>query len=259
MTELIQSETRLEAWSAAASLLFDTETRSRQDIILHINSPEIEHRLTDSTFEKLNDNYSVAEEYPVHTVSEWIFPAYLYQAEGIDGVYNTYPDQMDTFSSVTTWGTYALRMVKRINPETGEEYNPLKRLIEKMNKARNDGNFQTFKACYEMGFLEGPFDMPLYDPARDRNRYRGGPCLSHASFKLIDDEVHLTGYYRAHDYRFKVPGNLLGLARLQECVSNEIGADIGRLVIHSSRAYIQSGTGIPGFREIVEFTESELE
>jgi hypothetical protein len=258
MTKLIESRTRLEAWALATSLLFDSDDRSRRDLILSISEPEVEHELTESAFEALDENYEKAEEYPIHTVAEWIFPAYLYRTEGIEGVYETYPERMQTFGSVTNWGTYALRMVNRVNPETGDEFNPLERLIEKMGKARNDSGFQTFTSCYELGFLSGPFDIPLYDPAADRKRYRGGPCLSHVSFKLMDDEVHLSAFYRSHDYRFKVPGNLLGLARLQECVSQEIGASIGELVIHSSRAYIQSSGGIPGFRDIVKNVESNL-
>ena len=43
-------------------------------------------------------------------------------------------------------------------------------------------------------------------------RRMGGPCLSHLSFKLFDGAVHLTTLYRSHDYGYKVPGNLLGLA-----------------------------------------------
>ena len=37
---------------------------------------------------------------------------------------------------------------------------------------------------------------------------------------------------------YKVPGNLLGLARLQACVANETGLGIGGLVVHSTYAFL---------------------
>ena len=57
--------------------------------------------------------------------------------------------------------------------------------------------------------------------------------------------VHLTALYRSHDYGYKVPGNLLGLARLQSCVASETGQHIGGLVVHSSYALLSgSRTGL---------------
>ena len=90
--------------------------------------------------------------------------------------------------------------------------------------------------------------MPLHSPADDGARRMGGPCLSHLSFKLLDGAVHLTAFYRSHDYRYKVPGNLLGLARLQDCVAREVGGSAGSLVVHSSYAYLNDllATGLFG-------------
>ena len=48
----------------------------------------------------------------------------------------------------------------------------------------------------------------------------------------------MTALYRSHDYRYKVPGNLLGLARLQGCVARETGQAMGTLVVHSSYAFL---------------------
>ena len=93
-------------------------------------------------------------------------------------------------------------------------------------------------SCYELGVAEGEYDLPLHSTAEDGSRRMGGPCLSHLSFKLFEGAVHLTALYRSHDYRYKVPGNLLGLARLQSCVAHEVGRDIGPLVVHSSYAYL---------------------
>ena len=99
------------------------------------------------------------------------------------------------------------------------------------------------KSCYELGVAEGEYDMPLYSPAQDGTRRMGSPCLSHLSFKLFQNAVHLTALYRSHDYSYKVPGNLLGLARLQNCVAKEVGRSIGSLTVHSSYAYLSSSKG----------------
>ena len=94
-------------------------------------------------------------------------------------------------------------------------------------------------SCYELGVTEGEYDLPLYNTTQDGARRMGGPCLSHLSFKLFEGAVHLTALYRSHDYRYKVPGNLLGLARLQACVAREVGPEIGCMVVHSSYAYLR--------------------
>jgi hypothetical protein len=108
-----------------------------------------------------------------------------------------------------------------------------------------------FRSCYELGVAEGEYDLPLYNTVDDQRRRRGGPCLSHLSFKLFEGDVHLTAFYRSHDYRYKVPGNLLGLARLQACVATEVGAEIGSLVVHSTYAYLDTRKGKQSLRSLL--------
>lgn len=260
MTATFETETREEAWLNAVNYVLaglDEMTGrryTRLNVILRITAPGAKDPLEDTITQELNEFYRSADQFSIHTVAETIFPGWLYHREGIDGVYNTYPEQLELVkqSGRVTWGTYAGRMVQRKDPESGEDYNPLRQVIEKMRRYR-EANGSTPFSCYELGIQEGPYDIALYDPSADSQWRRGGPCLSHISFDLIDDDVHLTAMYRLHDYRYKVPGNLLGLARLQACVAREIGANIGQLVVHSSRAYIeQSGARIGEFRELVE-------
>ena len=108
------------------------------------------------------------------------------------------------------WGTYAYRLVRR-RVANGKHINPLQQMIEKMQSEITNAGPK--RSCYELGVAEGEYDVPLHSPADDGARRMGGPCLSHLSFKLLDGAVHLTAFYRSHDYRYKVPGNLLGLAR----------------------------------------------
>lgn len=258
MTEIHKAETRLKSWVQATDSIINDN--NQQNIILHIDSPEVEDPLAPEVFQELNQMYREEDNEPVHTIAEWIFPGWLYVREDIEEVYNSYPRQIETFldAKPNKWGTYAHRMMKRKDPENGDMFNPLKTLIENMHQANQEGN-QTFHSCYELGIHKGSYDIPIYDPSTDRKIRRGLPCLSHLSFKLFSGEVHLTALYRNHDYRFKVPGNLLGLARLQACVAQEVGADIGHLVVHSSRAFIDPEGGTSGFKGFISDLSEELD
>ncbi|MCA1812169.1 MAG: hypothetical protein LC623_09200, partial [Halobacteriales archaeon] len=172
---------------------------------------------------------------------ELIFPGAEYRRNGMEGVYQAYPQQIEEFRrhDAHHWGTYAERMLRVtladgtiLHGKDGLPLNPLRTLIHKMKRANNGG--QAAHACYELS---------INRPWRDDNVIRGSPCLSHLSFKLYNHAVHLTAIYRNHDYTFKVPGNLLGLARLQAAVAREIGGSVGPLVIHSTQAYLDNKAG----------------
>ncbi len=182
---------------------------------------------------------------PLHSVAELIFPGWEYKRRGLRGVYETYPNEEYPVlkkGAPQRWGSYAYRLLRR-RTGTGDIVNPLAVLIKKMRSESKTKRGGAFRSCYELGIAEGEYDLPLYNTVDDQRRRRGGPCLSHLSFKLFEGDVHLTAVYRSHDYRYKVPGNLLGLARLQACVAKEVGVEIGSLVVHSTYAYLESGKG----------------
>lgn len=245
---VFSAETRAEAWLSASEYLLDEG--DELNIILEISSPGLEQDTGRFATRVLNEVYEDEGELPVHTVAETIFPGWEYRHRGLAGVFETYAAEYDIIRSSPKhgWGTYAHRLISR--PTADEStINPLETLIEKMRRAHSEG--PKYRGCYELGIAEGAYDVPLYNNAADANRLRGGPCLSHLSFKLVDDEVHLTALYRSHDYRFKVPGNLLGLARLQACVAKEVGAATGELVVHSTLAYLRRNPSLARFREAV--------
>ena len=236
MAKLLEADTRLDAWMQAANYLLDHGPVL--NLSLGIGSP------ADGGSNVAIDEFLADEgQLPMHTVAETIFPGAEYQRRGLRGVLDFYPDEVYPAIKkrpAIRWGTYAHRLVRRRNAD-GEHVNPLKQLIDKMkNEAAKP---RSKKSCYELGVAEGEYDMPLYSPAQDGTRHMGGPCLSHLSFKLFQDKVHLTALYRSHDYRYKVPGNLLGLARLQGCVAHEVDRGIGSLTVHSSYAYLNGSKG----------------
>ena len=235
MAKLIEADTLLAAWMKAADHLLDSG--AMLNLILEIESPRFGG--SNAAIDAIDTFLAHEDELPTHTVAETIFPGSEYRRRGLRGVFDFYPEKVypaiKKHPSIR-WGTYALRLVRRRTAD-GKHINPLQQLIEKMSsEAAKPG---PKRSCYELGIAEGEYDMSLYHPASDGTRRMGGPCLSHLSFKLFQDAVHLTALYRSHDYRYKVPGNLLGLARLQECVAREVGRDTGSLTVHSSYAYLK--------------------
>jgi thymidylate synthase len=64
------------------------------------------------------------------------------------------------------------------------------------------------------------------------------PCVSMLDFWLPDGAVELVVYAHSLDFGKKAYGNLVELARLQEHVARELGASVGRLVIHAKSAHV---------------------
>lgn len=242
MTKVIVAQTRLDAWLEATEYLLTVG--SDLNLILSVSRPGYEGADGKSAAILL-DKFFVGEgELPLHTVAETIFPAWEYQRRGLQGL-DKYADiEYPALKKAQpqAWGTYAYRLLRR-RTANGETVNPLRALIDKMKSELSKQSGGSLTACYEIGVAEGEYDLPLYNSVDDQARRRGGPCLSHLSFKLFDGAIHLTAMYRSHDYRYKVPGNLLGLARLQACVAGEVGVPIGTLVVHSTYAWLSQGKG----------------
>ena len=232
MAKLIEADTRLDAWMMSVEHLLNHDRVL--NLTLAIASP------TRGGNNTTIDQFLAKEgKSSMHTVAETLFPAVEYTRRGLPGVLDFYPEEVypaiEKHPSLL-WGTYAYRLVRR-RGAGGTVVNPLKQLIAKMQSEATKAAAKT--SCYELGVTEAEYDLPLYRTTKDGARRMGGPCLSHLSFKLFRGAVHLTAFYRSHDYRYKVPGNLLGLARLQACVAREVGREIGSMVVHSSYAYLQ--------------------
>ena len=241
MTRLFEVETRLDAWlDASRALVADGPMIN---VVLSIARPGTEGAAGKAARQVLDRFYAAQGQMPMHTVAETIFPGWSYQRHGFDGMYERYPDEYDLIrrASPQHWGTYAHRLLFRTNAEN-ETVHPLRTLVGRMRDELSRPRRGPFRSCYELGVAEGAYDAPLYNTVDDA-RLAHGPCLSHLSFKLVEKTVHLTAVYRSHDYTWKVPGNLLGLARLQACVATEVGASMGTLVVHSTYAYFEGAKG----------------
>ena len=238
MAKLVEADTSIDAWIKGTRLVL--QEGPMLNLILSIAKPDRDGIWSKAT-PRIDDFLRSQRQSPVHTVAETIFPGWEYKRRGLNGVLTHYPEEV--YPAIgrkgKRWGTYAYRLVRRPS-KNGQMVNPLAQTIGKM-KRELLANRGTMRSCYEIGLSHIEYDIPLYSTIGDCRRRRGGPCLSHVSFKLLDGGVHLVAFYRSHDYGYKVVGNLLGLTRLQACVAHETAQKVGTLVVHSSYAFLNGG------------------
>jgi hypothetical protein len=243
LTHTINARTCSEAWLNAFEFLATQSGYEFYNLILAIESP---HVMTPQDFRihDLVDTFLRAHnEAPISTVAGTIFPGNYYLRDGTRGVYETFPAEIFPKLDQHSWGTYAMRMLRRKGKD-GEIINPLKIMVAKLKKQVKKET-QRMRLAYEINVTDtddDAFEMPIYRPAEDANRFLQQPCLSHLTFKLHPpDDLILTVMYRSHFYISKTLGNLLGLAQLQSFVAAETKLNIGPLICHSTHARIDTG------------------
>lgn len=235
--KMIPASTLAEAWLQTCHHLIAAPGWVDTTVVLHIAQPTLVRNHDQAVAAEIDQFLTSRGQFSNHTVAETIFPGYEYVRRGVDGVYRVYPDEIypriENHPDMRNWGSYAYRLLRRRDSE-GNVYNPLEYCIEKMK------DLQPKRAAYEVGLGFG-FDLATYDDDDDRRIRMGGPCLSHLSFKFIGGTIHLTAMYRSHYYMHRAYGNLLGLARLQSFVADQVGVPPGPLVCHSTMAVVEHG------------------
>lgn len=253
MTEVFRRPRVVQAWLAAARYLARQNGQDDRNVILEISSPLsftaddlAVVKSVDAALQRNNPRRSVM------TAASTIFPQHTYRHYGRPEWYSKYKAIIERGKVKGTWGTYALRMINRVGPN-GVAFNPLEKIIEKLSSRREPNQIQ-YTAAYELSTadpavdFEDPtagfgYEMPTYDPVKDRGSYMGSPCLSHLTFKLMDNKVDLTAIYRSHYYAERALGNLIGLAQLQSYVAKEAGYEPGVLTCVSTYAKLDVGLG----------------
>ncbi len=237
MINPISAATTVGAWLGAANLLLPLSTRSTHTVVLEITNP-IALSSIDMRIVRTVDTFLIEHNSdPLSTVAGLVFPGAHYRRHGAKGVLKHFPAIYPKIRS--GWGTYAGRMLHRVD-KRGNEFNPLEKLIEKLKKQLSLRG--PLKRAYEMNLIDPFLDLPIFDPETDANLTIRQPCLSHVSFKLVDEKkLMLTALYRSHYYVQRALGNLLGLSQLLFFVANEAGLEPGELVCHSSFAYLDAG------------------
>jgi hypothetical protein len=219
------------AWVAAADAVVKGGDEAF-DVVIDVADPTACDECDNAVITLVDKFLRGHNQHPISTIVNTIFPSAIYRKSGYPGFFEEYQKVYGKLMS-KRWGRYFDRMMRRADPKgpKGKVYNPLKRLIEKLQ----DQNTATtkFRAAYELS---------LYNPDLDRNRYRDAPCLSHLSFKRHPDLcLSLTAMYRNHTYVTRCLGNLIGLGRLQKFVADQAGLKVGSLTCVSTHAEIDIG------------------
>jgi hypothetical protein len=229
-------QTRAEAWLAAAEALYQARARL-YNVVLEIESPGMATPASRAIEAELDAFLRKHHAQPNHTVAETIFPAFEYRQGGISAVYK-YPTSVYPFiRDENRWGTYALRLTER-KCSDGTVMSPLEIVIDKLKRQLSTTSPK--RAVYELDLGLEALDLKFYSAEDDNNNNRGGQCLSHVSLKLgPNGELYMTALYRYQFYVQKAVGNLLGLARLQSAIANEVGIPVGPLVCHATMAMLE--------------------
>lgn len=247
MARLFDTEDRIvPTWLAAARHLEGKPEYTDRNLLLEIANPieltaddlRIVKAVNAALFEKNNER-------TVETVANTIFPQHLYRKHGRNGLYAAYQGVIARAGE--GWGTYFGRMTNRLD-RTGKVVNPLDAIVEKLKRSAQPGT-ATLQSAYELCASDPTDDvfdetgmgceLSTYDPGWDRKFVRGGPCLSHVSFKITGrTHVDLTAMYRSHFYCERALGNLVGLARLLRFAAKESGLEVGTLSCLSTHAVL---------------------
>lgn len=239
--ELIKGQTAPAVWLGAVEHLAGCPKTLDFDVFLHIAEPTV-LSAADALVYKEVDNFLTSHgAFSVHTVAETIFPLDEYARNGARGLFDDYPAKLRAIQKGRTddggWESYSYRILRQRDFK-GKIFNPLEDLVTKITKHGN------YTACFELG--QGRFfddEIPIYDPATDRKRLRGGPCLSHLSIKVRDGRIRFNATYRSHFYVCRLLGNLVGLGRLQYFLARETKLAVGGLTINSTFAKLDTDGG----------------
>ncbi|WP_313055348.1 hypothetical protein [Pseudomonas lopnurensis] len=249
MAKLIPSEGIGVAWLSAARHLDGQKGKKDRNLVLEISKPQALAaddrtviKAVDTVLREHNSDLSI------ETVAGTIFPNGLYRRDQRPQFYKTYSDIMAKAKKPGTWGTYAMRMIRRVNRSGTGVFNPLETIVEKLLDSHEGKQYQS---AYELGVIDIEddlddnhdgfgFELPLYDPATDRKVAMNMPCLSHLSFKLTDGKLDLTAVYRSHWYGQRALGNLVGLSQLHSFVGKESRYECGTLTCIATHAYLDT-------------------
>ena len=223
--------TPVSAWVSAARRL-KTEG-DQHGLMLHIEGPadfapgECDVVCRVDTFLRENDKCSVS------TVANTIFPAALDRGDGIEALTERYMDVYERrMHRQGEWGRYFQRMVAW--PTGGGKgastVNQLADNIRTLREMRRG----------EAKFFGNVTEIALFDPVRDLRKKMNRQCLSFIELKPErhgnDWRLSMMAVYRNHYYVQRTLGNILGLGRLLQFISDQTGFGVGTLTIQSTHA-----------------------
>lgn len=244
MAKVLSGNNILDAYLTGCQELLACKNHKLFNLILEIENPVELTAQHKSILNSLSTVLVQNEENSIETVANTIFPQQMYRRHGVPDFYKKYDEMLARAKKPSTWGTYFQRLTSFAGVK-GKGINQLDLTITKLRRSMKNAKR---RSIYELnvsgiGLLDEDIgsELVLYSPSNDGLKIMNMPCLSHISFKL--DSTHLTldltAIYRSQYYCTKALGNLLGLARLQKFLCNEVpGIEPGKLTCISTDAYL---------------------
>lgn len=270
MAKLLPGDRIVPVWIDALKYL-ESNDREGRNLVLEIADPT---RITvadrsviavvDAALRHRSLNDARHPDLSINTVAATIFPQSMYRRYGRPALYDAFVDKMAKAQKDNTWGTYALRIMRRRAKDPTKWVIPIEQVIDKLTRATTGGH--PYQAVYELGVVEPSEDLdpadafgcevPTFDVKLDGKLVRNMPCLSHLSFKLTNrEQVDLTAIYRYHYYCQRGLGNLIGLSQLLQFVSKECKLKTGSLTCISTQAALDLESwrkSIPDAKQVLE-------
>lgn len=244
MSAVIAEGRILPTWLAAVQHL-EAHGRRDHNVLLEIADPTALTAGDRAAVAVVDEMLRKHCDLSVQTVAGTIFPYRLYLKVGAEELPTRFLAIMARAQEPGTWGTYAMRLMRRPGKNAGTFINPLQIVVAKLRTAAGSG--KGYQSNYELG-VHAPSDVvddnafgevPLYCPTRDGRMVSNYPCLSHLTFKLEGKRtLNLTAIYRSHYYLQRALGNLIGLSQLMRFVAKEAGVQVGRLTCISTDAHL---------------------
>lgn len=233
----ISEETAGEAWASAVEHLLSQPSRDAVNLGVKIAAPEEDPQVSALVNALLGELGLPL----VQTVANTIFPRRL-AARSADSAALTaryrHLHRGLRRHGKNRSGTYFDRIVAF--ESGGSQIDQLTDLIAKLRDART-GSGGAMTSRYEVA-VSGPSETVLvYDPAHDRNKRIGFPCLSFLSFHLHRERVHLAAHYRNHTFVERAYGNYVGLGGLLSYVAAQSSWPPGEMFVVSGHAEIECG------------------
>lgn len=225
--------TGTQAWVNAALRL--KSQGSLNGLMLHIENPVEVTEADIAVIDRLDAFLREHGSFPISTVSNTIFPERLLRQGGAEALYADYLKVYPRAKrACPDWGRYFHRMISWSGAD-GKPVNQLQTVIDNLRRYAPDSD----------KFISNMYEITLFNPSKDSNKFQGRQCLSFLEFKpeRIGNKgrLHMMAIYRSHYYISKTLGNLIGLGKLQAFVARETGLEVGSLTINSTYATLDGG------------------
>lgn len=228
----VAGNTCAAAWLAASRAVI-TAGGSAYNVKIQVLDPVSETQDGTALIRNVDSFLRAGGAKPVSTVANTIFPSAWARRRTAEELYRDYLPMAKRMRRMTNdWGRYFERMIAWQG--AGGPVNQLGDMIALMRSQ--------VAARDVYGKM---FEIAIYDPVLDRERWYGRQCLSFLSFKVGKAgggyRLALTAVYRNHHYVTRCLGNLIGLGRLMRFVAEETGIGaIGTLTCISTHAEIDT-------------------